>query len=67
VDGSSRHSKGYVDLVFIYGYAYDSGEEGITKLLKGKKGIIINTHSTPNEVYDETGMTAGKSRLTLDI
>ncbi|CAI8733289.1 NAD(P)H-dependent oxidoreductase [Priestia megaterium] len=58
--------KGYVDRVFAYGFAYAPGEEGIIKLLKGKKGLIINTHGTPNEVYDEIGMTAGL-KITSDI
>jgi NAD(P)H dehydrogenase (quinone) len=58
--------KGYVDRVFAYGFAYASGEEGIIKLLKGKKGLIINTHGTPNEVYDSIGMTAGL-KVTSDI
>ncbi len=34
--------------------------------MKGKKGFIINTHGTPNEVYDEIGMTAGL-KITSDI
>lgn len=51
--------KGYVDRVFSYGFAYSTGEEGIIKLLKGKKGLIINTHGMPKETYDEIGMTAG--------
>ncbi|WP_026673567.1 NAD(P)H-dependent oxidoreductase [Alkalihalobacterium bogoriense] len=58
--------KGYVDRVFAYGYAYAFGEEGIIKLLKGKKGLIINTHGTPTEEYDEIGMTAGL-KMTSDI
>ncbi|WP_078409917.1 NAD(P)H-dependent oxidoreductase [Priestia abyssalis] len=58
--------KGYVDRVFAYGFAYVPGEEGIIKLLKGKKGLIINTHGTPNEIYDEIGMTAGL-KVTSDI
>lgn len=56
--------KGYVDRVFSYGFAYAYGEAGIDKLLKGKKGLIINTHGTPKEIYDEMGMTAG---LILNI
>jgi NAD(P)H dehydrogenase (quinone) len=51
--------KGYVDRVFSYGFAYVYGAEGIDKLLKGKKGLIINTHGTPKEIYDQFGMTAG--------
>jgi NAD(P)H dehydrogenase (quinone) len=58
--------KGYVDRVFAYGFAYATGEEGITKLLAGKKGLIINTHGTPSAVYDEIGMTAGL-KITSDV
>ncbi len=57
--------KGYIDRVFSYGFAYALGEEGIMKLLAGKKGFIINTHGTPNEIYDQIGMTAGM-KLTSD-
>ncbi len=32
----------------------------------GKKDLIINTHGTPNEYYDEIGMTAGL-KVTSDI
>lgn len=58
--------KGYVDRVFAFGFAYSYGPEGAIKLLEGKKGFIINTHGTPNEVYDEMGMTAGL-KVTSDI
>ncbi len=58
--------KGYVDRVFAYGYAYAVDEEGIIKLLKGKKGLIINTHGTPNEEYDEIGYD-GWLKVTSDI
>ncbi|WP_428912200.1 NAD(P)H-dependent oxidoreductase [Niallia sp. Krafla_26] len=58
--------KGYVDRVFAYGYAYASNEDGIIKLLRGKKGLIINTHGTPKEEYDEMGMTAGL-KITSDM
>ncbi|MFJ8257989.1 NAD(P)H-dependent oxidoreductase [Peribacillus asahii] len=58
--------KGYVDRVFAFGFAYSAGPEGVIKLLEGKKGLIINTHGTPNEVYDEVGMTAGL-KVTSDI
>lgn len=49
--------KGYVDRVFAYGFAYASDENGIVKLLTGKKGLIINTHGTPAEVYGPIGMS----------
>jgi NAD(P)H dehydrogenase (quinone) len=58
--------KGYVDRVFAFGFAYSAGPEGVIKLLEGKKGFIINTHGTPNEVYDEIGMTVGL-KVTSDI
>ncbi|MBE9913913.1 NAD(P)H-dependent oxidoreductase [Paenibacillus donghaensis] len=57
--------KGYVDRVFAKGFAYASGEEGIVKLLKGKKGLIINTHGAPKEVYNQIGMTDGL-KITSD-
>lgn len=57
--------KGYVDRVFSYGFAYAYGEHGIDKLLKGKNGFIINTHGTPEEIYDQIGMTAGL-KITSD-
>ena len=58
--------KGYVDRVFSYGFAYAYGEEGIIQLLKGKKGLIINTHGAPKEMYDKIGMTAGL-KVTSDV
>ncbi|RAI88234.1 NAD(P)H dehydrogenase (quinone) [Paenibacillus pabuli] len=58
--------KGYIDRVFAYGFAYASGEAGIEKLLTGKKGLIINTHGTPSEIYDQIGMTAS-IKMTSDI
>jgi NAD(P)H dehydrogenase (quinone) len=51
--------KGYVNRVFSYGFAYAYGEEGVMRLLSGKKGFIINTHGHSTEYYDEIGMTAG--------
>ncbi|OKP94283.1 NAD(P)H-dependent oxidoreductase [Paenibacillus sp. P46E] len=57
--------KGYVDRVFSYGFAYAYGATGIDKLLTGKKGLIINTHGTPKEIYDSIGMTAGL-KITSD-
>jgi len=57
--------KGYVDRVFSYGFAYGTGEEGIIKMLTDKKGFIINTHGTPNEIYDKIGMTDGL-KITSD-
>lgn len=58
--------KGYIDRVFSYGFAYGVGEQGIMKLLTGKKGFIINTHGTPTDVYDSIGMTQGM-KMTSDV
>ncbi|NRG35040.1 NAD(P)H-dependent oxidoreductase, partial [Niallia circulans] len=50
--------KGYVDTVYTYGFAYQYNAEGsVDKLLSGKKGLIINTHGTPKDIYDSFGMT----------
>lgn len=58
--------KGYVDRVFSYGFAYAYSESGVNKLLQGKKGLIINTHGTPKEIYDQIGMTAAL-KITSDV
>lgn len=48
--------KGYVDRVFSYGFAYSVNDQGIVKLLGGKKVVIINTQGTPKEPYEASGM-----------
>jgi len=48
--------KGYIDRVFSYGFAYRVNDQGIVKLLGGKKVIIINTQGSPKEPYDASGM-----------
>ncbi|MFB9328215.1 NAD(P)H-dependent oxidoreductase [Paenibacillus aurantiacus] len=51
--------KGYVDRTFSYGFAYQyNSEGGIDKLFAGKRGVIVNTYGTPEEVYESTGMTS---------
>ncbi|MBM7651263.1 NAD(P)H-dependent oxidoreductase [Neobacillus cucumis] len=57
--------KGYVDRVFSYGFAYAYGEEGVIRMLSGKKGLIINTHGNPKDYYNEIGMTTGL-KITSD-
>lgn len=44
--------KGYFDRVLLYGFAYKYDEQGLVKLLKGKKAVIINTTGQPKEVYE---------------
>lgn len=58
--------KGYVDWVFVYGFVYMFGSEGIVKFLKGKKGLIINIYGIFIEVYDEIGMIVGL-KVIFDI
>jgi len=48
--------KGYIDRVLLYGFAYTVGATGPEGLLSDKKAVIINTHGTPNDVYDNIGM-----------
>lgn len=58
--------KGYIDRVFSYGFAYSYGGDGIVPHLTDKKGMIVNTYGTPEEIYDQIGMTEAL-RLTSDI
>lgn len=50
--------KGYFDRVFSFGFAYTMGEQGAVPLLKGKKGMVINTYGAPEEHYESIGMNA---------
>ncbi len=48
--------KGYIDRVFLYGFAYQMTEKGIEGMLKDKKVSIINTTGQPRDVYEQNGM-----------
>lgn len=48
--------KGYIDRVFLYGFAYQYGPEGVEGLLKGKKVLLVSCHGTPHEIYAGIGM-----------
>jgi len=48
--------KGYVDRIFLKGFAYDYGKDGIVPLLKGKKALLLTTTGTPSELYERSGM-----------
>ncbi|MEG3528700.1 NAD(P)H-dependent oxidoreductase [Bacillus paranthracis] len=48
--------KGYVDRVFSHGFAYAYGENGIEKLLSGKKGLLLSTMGNTKEAYLAGGM-----------
>ena len=47
--------KGYIDRVFSWGFAYKSGENGVTPLLTGKKAVIMSTLGQSRAEY-ENGM-----------
>ena len=44
--------KGYIDRTFLYGFAYAIDENGMVKLLTGKKALAFSTHGQPKEAYD---------------
>lgn len=48
--------KGYVDRVFLYGFAYQYGAQGVEGLLKGKKVLLVGTHGHPSDYYAGIGM-----------
>ncbi|MEB3223131.1 MAG: NAD(P)H-dependent oxidoreductase [Candidatus Sericytochromatia bacterium] len=54
--------KGWVDRVFLYGFAYAYGEGGIQPLLKGKKALLVSCHGTPTEYY--AGMQAAMKQTS---
>ena len=54
--GLTSNLRGYMDRVFSLGFAYDFGPNGLEKLLKGKKIVLINTMGAPYDVYQRTGM-----------
>ncbi|WP_407311120.1 NAD(P)H-dependent oxidoreductase [Desulfosporosinus sp. SB140] len=58
--------KGYFDRVFSFGFAYTAGDQGAVPLLKGKKGMIINTYGAPEEHYESIGMNAA-FKTTMDV
>ncbi len=56
--------KGYIDRVFLYGFAYAMSEQGIVGLLKNKKVAIINTTGQPREAYEPSGMYDAMRKTT---
>ena len=58
--------KGYLDRVFSFGFAYTAGAQGAVPLLKGKRGLIINTYGAPEEQYESIGMNAA-FKTTMDV
>ncbi|WJE52354.1 NAD(P)H-dependent oxidoreductase [Bacillus cereus] len=56
--------KGYVDRVFSHGFAYTYGENGIEKLLSGKKGLLLSTMGNSKEAYTASGMFDAMKKTT---
>ena len=47
--------KGYIDRVFVQGFAFAIEENGLKGLLTGKKVIMINTTGSPRDLLVQTG------------
>ncbi|WP_243525045.1 NAD(P)H-dependent oxidoreductase [Bacillus pseudomycoides] len=56
--------KGYVDRVFSHGFAYAYGENGIERLLSGKKGLLLSTMGNSKEAYTASGMFDAMKKTT---
>mgnify|MGYP000887243005 CR=1 FL=1 len=63
--GLTSNLRGYIDRVFISGFAYAYGPGGLQQLLKGKKAVIINTMGESYEAYDKSGMLKSMTQ-TID-
>ncbi len=44
--------KGWMDRVFLNGFAFEYGAQGPTGLLGGKKALVLQTSGNPEAVYD---------------
>lgn len=44
--------KGWMDRVFLNGFAFEYGPQGPTGLLGGKKALVLQTSGNPEAVYD---------------
>jgi NAD(P)H dehydrogenase (quinone) len=44
--------KGYVDRIFLNGFAYAVNQNGTIKLLTDKKAVVLSTHGQPKSVYE---------------
>ena len=58
--------KGYIDRVYLYGFAYQYGAEGVEGLLTGKKVLLVSNHGTPADIYDAIGMHKAMSQTQDD-
>lgn len=44
--------KGYIDRVFLYGFAYKRGPNGIEGMLQGKKVLLFSSTGNPKKDYE---------------
>jgi NAD(P)H dehydrogenase (quinone) len=56
--------KGWVDRVFLYGFAYQYGPNGVEGLLSDKKVLIVSNHGTPSDIYAQNGMHAAMKQTS---
>jgi NAD(P)H dehydrogenase (quinone) len=64
--GLPARVKGYIDRVFLHGFAYAVDENGVKGLLSDKKVFVFNTTGTPQSIYDGNGMFNSMSQ-TIDM
>ena len=65
--GLPARLKGWIDRVFLYGFAYAVTEQGIAGLLGGKQVRIFQTVGHPEAAYADTGNgMASAMRKTID-
>jgi len=55
--------KGYIDRVFSYGFAYETGKDGIKGLLTGKKVVILNTTGGSETEYNQHGFKEAVKKI----
>ena len=48
--------KGFIDRVFVKGFAYDFDEKGLKKLLKNEKALVFMTTGGPKEEYEKNNL-----------
>lgn len=50
--------KGYVDRVFMFGFAYGHTPNGVQGLLTGKKAVVFTSSGSTQDHFDQTGKMA---------
>lgn len=48
--------KGFIDRVFLKGFAYDFDDKGLKKLLKNEKALVFMTTGGPKEEYEKNNV-----------